>query len=43
MPSKINFKNGPIVVAGASAGGLSAFVSLIRQNISSCVIVNGCY
>src|ERR1017187_461888 len=31
MPSKINFKNGPIVVAGASAGGLSAFVSLIRQ------------
>jgi two-component system chemotaxis response regulator CheB len=31
MPSKIKFKNGPIVVAGASAGGLGAFVSLIRQ------------
>lgn len=31
MPSKIKSKNGPIVVAGASAGGLSAFVSLIRQ------------
>jgi two-component system, chemotaxis family, protein-glutamate methylesterase/glutaminase len=31
MPSKIKYKSGPIIVAGASAGGLRAFVSLIRQ------------
>jgi len=31
MPTKTKYKNGSLVVAGSSAGGLQAFVTLIRQ------------
>jgi two-component system chemotaxis response regulator CheB len=31
MPTKTRYKNGRLVVAGASAGGLHAFTTLIRQ------------
>ena len=36
MPSTIKSKSGPIIVTGASAGGLKAFVSLIRQLRKPC-------